>query len=236
MWHQGYTSVALQCLLYYGCTAGVVSLKICYLPQNAFAKGARAKSKKKRAHQEHHDERHAKLTEWVMSTGTPLQKKVMILALGQLESQRHLDLEAHAVATGQAESELEALDAGGPEIQKVMKHILFGTEARYCTSTAAEASKLGIAPGTFRRGLVVAAAAVFLAARQSWAIWLQHMKALVVSGKLQCLMCVTSRTYDETPLKLRLSEDAGQKSEAVIAKVLQTIESWVAFSACGLRP
>lgn len=212
----------------------------------AFAKGARAKSKKKRAHQEHHDERHAKLTEWVMSTGTPLQKKVMILALGQLESQRHLDLEAHAVATGQAESELEALDAGGPEIQKVMKHILFGTEARYCTSTAAEASKLGIAPGTFRRGLVVAAAAVFLAARQSWAIWLQHMKALVVSGKLQCLMCVTSRTYDETPLKLRLSEDAGQKSEAVIAKVLQTrlkvgwlfrhVDSGHSFFVHGLMP
>ena len=168
----------------------------------------------------------------IMSVGTHLRQKVALLAAKHFGWQTEKSAAALSGPGDEAshEGKLALLDedscpvTSAEVLQKVSQRLLFSFGTRPQTALVAEAEKLSISSFALRNRLVEVASAVQLASTQAWNMWLHRMQQLEKEERVTCLLAVTSRTYDETPLKVHVSQAQGSDSSGSgsIAKILQT--------------
>ena len=102
------------------------------------------------------------------------------------------------------------------------------TPARPQTSFTSEADKMQVHPKSFRNDLLRTASAVWRLGCAAWNANLQAICRGIELGQLDGIAVFRSRTYDETPLRLRVQTKSsgasglGAKAEACVAKCMQT--------------
>ena len=163
-----------------------------------------------------------------MDSGTSLQCKVMILAMKHFGWQSGNDAIQSTKKFDQTcpVSELE-------QVHLITERLLFNFGTRPSMTLRAEAAMCSVGLNAMRRNLIAAAAALQASGTQAWNVWFGRILQLQQHERMACVMTVISRSYDETPLKIRLDEIQGHSQarksgaqatarETAIAKVLQT--------------
>ncbi|CAE7432435.1 unnamed protein product [Symbiodinium sp. CCMP2592] len=168
----------------------------------------------------------------IMSVGTHLRQKVALLAAKHFGWRTEKSAAALSGVGDEASTrgKLDLLDEDSCKpmsaevVETVTERLLFSYGTRPQTALVAEAEKLSISKDSLRNKLLEVASAVQLASTQAWNMWLHRMQQLEQEKIVKCLLSLTSRTYDETPLKVNVSQAQGSASSGVgsIAKILQT--------------
>ena len=145
----------------------------------------------------------------VCRAGDDVQQKLLMLALA-----------SESASQGSQQDVQDTREA--QIVQAVTGQYLFQRDKRMLRSLGAEAELLEMDRMTLRSHVQATAAALVESAGNAWSGFLSWLQEGANAGRLKLHCLIRSRSYDETPLRFRVSETGHSSAETTVVKTFQT--------------